>query len=356
MKKRKNPFARKWFWYKMGRETERMKKRNVVLAVGGAIGVAVAVKMLTRSDTVSFEDVSDRVIHSDHSHFLNVDGARVHYQEFGEASKPPLVLIHGYTASVYVWKTAAPLLAEAGFRVIAVDLLGFGYSEKPDWFDYSIQAQARMVSRLMNRLGIGRATIVGSSYGGAVALTLTLDYTERVEKLVLVDPVCNDEPKNHPILRLASLPGLGEVITPFLCDSKLFMKMRMHGTLAKANHHMITKDRIESIIRPLSAADGHHSVLATSRNWSAEHIERDAHQITQPTLIIWGEEDTVIPIRNGYKLHEEILNSRFVVLKDCGHVPQEERSDLFTDLVTEFCSNAKGRIKAQVGDAIRLEG
>src|SRR4051812_9541429 len=111
-----------------------MKKRNLALAVGGAIGAAVAVKLLTRPETVNFDDVADRVMHADHSHFVNVDGARVHYQEFGDKSKSPLVLIHGYTASVYVWKTAAPLLAEAGFRVVAVDLLGFGYSEKPGWF------------------------------------------------------------------------------------------------------------------------------------------------------------------------------------------------------------------------------
>ncbi len=332
-----------------------MKKRNVALAVGGAIGAAVAVKLLTRPATVNFDDVADRVVHSEHSHFVNVDGARVHYQEFGDASKPPIVLIHGYTASVYVWKTAAPMLADAGFRVLAVDLLGFGYSEKPSWFDYSIQSQARMISRFMDLLGVGRANICGSSYGGAVALNLTLDYPERVEKLVLVDSVCNDEPKDHPILKLAALPGVGEVITPFLCDSKSFMKIRMYGTLAKANHHLITRDRIESIVRPLAAADGHHSVLAASRNWHADWLQQDAHLINQPTLIIWGEEDTVIPIKHGYKLHEEILNSRFVVLKDCGHVPQEEKSELFTELVTEFCNDKKGRIASKNTDGVRLE-
>ena len=331
-----------------------MKKRNIALAIGGAVGAAVAVKLMTRADTVDFDAVAEKVAHSDHSHFINVDGARVHYQEFGLPTKPPLILIHGYTASVYVWKTVAPMLADAGFRVIAVDLLGFGYSEKPSWFDYSIQSQARMISRFMSRLGIGRATLVGSSYGGAVSLMLTLDYPEMVEKLVLVDAVCNDEPKDHPILKLASLPGIGEVITPFLVDSKTFLKFRMHGTLAKANHHMITDDRIESIRRPLIAADGHHSVLATSRNWHADRIEQDAHLINQQTLIIWGEEDTVIPIKHGYKLHEEILNSRFVVLKDCGHVPPEERSELFTELVTEFCRDRKGRISAKDGQ-VRLE-
>src|SRR5258708_37566753 len=164
-----------------------MKKRNLALAFGGAVGAAVAVKLLARAGSVNWEDVAEKVAHSDHSHFVMVDGARMHYQEFGDESKPPIILIHGYTASVYVWKTTAPTLAEAGFHVIAVDLLGFGYSEKPSWFDYSIQSQARQVSRFMNRLGIGRAVIVGSSYGGAVASMIALDYPERVEKLVLVD-------------------------------------------------------------------------------------------------------------------------------------------------------------------------
>lgn len=331
-----------------------MKKRNLALVFGGVVGAAVAVKLLTRDATVNWDDVSDKVVHSEHSHFVIVDGARVHYQEFGDAANPAMILIHGYTASVYVWKTVAPMLADAGFHVIAIDLLGFGYSEKPAWFDYSIQSQARMVSRFMNRMGIGKATIVGSSYGGAVALNLALDNSESVEKLVLVDAVCNDEPKDHPLIKLASLPGVGETMTPFLLGSKAFLRMRMRGTLAKANHAMITDDRIESIRRPLRAADGHRSVLATSRNWSANRLEEDANLINQPTLIIWGEEDKVIPIKNGYRLHEEILNSRFVILKDCGHVPPEEKSEIFAELVSEFCHDKKGRLSQEDHDGIGM--
>lgn len=322
---------------------------------GGAVGAAVAVKMLTRARSVDWENVADRVAHSDKSHFVEVDGATVHYQEFGNHADPTIILIHGFTASVYVWKNTAPVLAENGFHVIAPDLLGFGYSDKPRWFDYSIESQARMISRFMNRLGIGRAVVVGSSYGGAVAATLALDYRERVEKLVLADAVCNDGPKNHPLMKLGMVPGLGEAITPFILDSKAFTKMRMHQTLAPANHHLITQERIDSVVRPLSAADAHHSVLASSRNWHANRIERDANLISQPTLIIWGEEDTVVPIRDGYSLHDRILHSRFVVLPNCGHVPQEEKSKIFSELVVEFCRDKKGRIEAKEGEEIRLE-
>lgn len=314
------------------------------MAFGGAIGAAVAVKMLTRAKSVEWNDVAELVPHAENSHFVQVDGARVHYQEFGEHSNPTLILIHGYTASLYVWKTVAPMLADEGFRVVALDLLGFGYSEKPSWFDYSITSQARVVARFMNLLGIGRATIAGSSYGGAVAATLALDYAERVEKLVLIDAVANDALKNHPVLKLAALPGLGEALAPFLIDSRLYQRHRMRGTLAPTNHDLITDERVDGILRPLTAADAHHSLLATSRNWHAARIEQDAHLINQPTLIIWGEDDRVIPVDDGHRLHASILNSRLVVFRHCGHVPQEEKSELFTDVVSEFCHDRKGRI------------
>lgn len=332
-----------------------MKKRNLAIALGGAVGAAVAVKMLTRAKSVNWEDVSNLIPHAENSHFVSVDGARVHFQEFGDASQPTIVLIHGYTASLYVWKTVAPMLADGGFHVVALDLIGFGYSEKPSWFDYAIASQARMAARFMNRLGIGQATVLGSSYGGAVAATLALDYPERVGKLVLVDTVCNDNLKNHPILRLAAIRGIGEALTPFLVDSRAFQRYRMRGTLAPANHDLITDDRVESILRPLTAADAHHSLLATSRAWSAGRIEEDAHLINQPTLIIWGEDDKVIPADDGYKLYESILNSRFFILKNCGHVPQEEKSDVFAKLVTEFCRDRKGRIAAKEGEDFRME-
>ena len=327
-----------------------MKARNLALALGGGIGAAVAVKMLTRARTVDWDRVSKLVPHSDHSHFVNVDGVRIHFQEFGDPSKPSIVLIHGYTASLYVWHKVAPLLAAAGFHVVALDLVGFGYTSKPRWFEYTIGAQARVVSRFMQRLGIGRATVAGSSYGGAVAMTLALDYSGSVEKLVLLDAVCNDEVLQHPILRLVSLPGVGEVISPFVVDSRALLRHRMRGTLSKANHDLINEDRVSNVIRPLMAADAHHSLLATSRNWRACRLEMDAHLVEQPTLIIWGEDDKIVGIHNGYSLHDKILHSRFVVLRNCGHVPAEEKSEIVSDLVTEFCRDKKGRIHDRSND------
>jgi len=329
-----------------------MNKKNLALSVGGAVGALIAWKMLSRAHEVSWEDFADDIHHPENSHFVEVDGVTVHYQEFGDAANPTLILIHGYTASTYVWQTVAPMLADENFHVVAVDLLGFGFSEKPAWFEYSIVSQARMIERFMDRIGIGRAILVGSSYGGAVASTVALDYRERVEKLVLVDAVCNDEAKQNVLLRLVSMRGVGEILSPFLIDSRRFLKLRMRRTIAPVNHHLITKERIEAVHRPLRAKNAHHSVLASARNWNANRIENDAYLINQPTLIIWGEDDNVIPVRNGEKLYDSILNSRLVVLKDCGHIPQEEKPERFVELVAEFCRDRKGRVEITESESV----
>ena len=320
-----------------------MNKKNLALGIGGALGAIIGLKMLTRARSVEWETVSGKIQHAEHSHFAEVDGATVHFQEFGERINPTILLIHGYTASTYVWNTVAPQLAAQNFHVIAVDLIGFGYSDKPASFDYTIAAQARMIERLMNRLGIGKVTIIGSSYGGAVAATLALDYAERVEKLVLVGAVSNDEVLDNAFLKLTSVPLLGEIITPFLLDSKWLSKTRMKYTFAPESQYLITNERVESVIRPLKAKDAHYSVLASARNWNANRIQQDAHLINQPTLLIWGENDLIIPVRHGQNLYDAMLNSRLVVIKNCGHLPQEEKPERFVELVIEFCRDSKNQ-------------
>lgn len=333
-----------------------MKKTYIAAgAIGGMIGAAIAYKMLSRDNEVIWEDVFEDVTHSEYSHFTKVDGTRVHYQEFGDRNDPTLLLVHGFTASTYSWHKVTLALAERGFHVIAVDLLGFGFSGKPKWFDYTITSQARMIARFLNRMGVGKATLVGCSYGGAVAATVALDYPEFVEKLILVDAVSNNEVKKRAVFRLAGLPGIGEVVSAFLTDSRRFSRMRMHDTLAKDNHHLITDERVDAIIRPLSAADAHNSVLQTLRHWEADRIEEDAHLINHQTLLIWGEEDTVIPIENGKKLHESIIHSRMVVFRNCGHVPQEEFPEGFVSVVTDFCNDKKGKLEVGENEQMRME-
>ncbi|MDQ4122494.1 MAG: alpha/beta hydrolase [Acidobacteriota bacterium] len=313
-----------------------MKKRYLLAGIGGIAGAAVAYKFLSRAAETDWESYAKQIHHPENSRFIEVDGLRIHYQEFGETSSKSLILIHGYSASTFTWSYSAPLIAQKGFRVFVVDLIGFGLSEKPAWSDYTIDSQARMIVRFMNRVGIGQAVLVGSSYGGAIALSVALDNPERVEKLVLSGAVCNDDIRKLPLTKFVTVPLVGEMMTPFLTSSKTYVRARMRNSFGAASHHLIDETRITSVMQPLQAADSHRSLLLTLKNWHAARLERDAKNVTQPTLLIWGEGDHTVPLRNGRFLHREIPNSRLIVFKNCGHVPHEEYTSEFVHLVTDF--------------------
>jgi pimeloyl-ACP methyl ester carboxylesterase len=310
-------------------------------AAAAVAGGALALKLLTRPQDVEWGEHRERLHHAERSRFVEIENVRVHYQEAGEADAPAVLLIHGFCASNFVWNDALVPLAEAGFRVVAPDLVGFGFSGKPGEGEYTIEAQARIIVGLLDALGIGRATLVGSSYGGAVAAVCALDYASRVERLALVGAVSNDEIIRRPLLRLAATPVMGELLAPVLLDVRRFVKNRLRTTYAAGNNYLLDPARITAHQRPLRAAATHRAILRTLRNWRATRIELEAARITQPTLLVWGAHDRDVPLCYGERLHELIKHSRLFVFHDCGHLPQEERPEAFVSLVAEFCRGAQ---------------
>ncbi len=141
---------------------------KLMLALIVIAAIAFTVFRFARPGHVSFEEVRAGVPYSESSRFAEIDGVRIHYQEKGVGT--PLVLIHGFTSSTYSWKDVFEPLSRK-FRVIAVDLKGFGFSGKSDG-DYTRRAQAQLVAHLLNHLKIEKAWLGGSSMGGEVALTL----------------------------------------------------------------------------------------------------------------------------------------------------------------------------------------
>jgi pimeloyl-ACP methyl ester carboxylesterase len=260
----------------------------------------------------------------------------VHYQEAGEITNPPLLLLHGFASSTLVWSRVFLKLADAGFRVIVPDLLGYGYSGKPRNGEYTIKGQAKLIGGLLDALRIERTILVGSSYGGAVAATCALDYPERVERLVLVAPVNNNRPLQFKLMRVFGSRGIGDVISPLLIGSRRLLRRRMKRVYDR-HKWVLDEDRVQARHLPLRASSTQRAILRTVRLWDADRISRDAHLITQPTLLLWGDNDPEIPLADGERLHEEITGSRFVVFNNCGHLPHEEYSDSFVELVSGFC-------------------
>ena len=315
-----------------------MKKRYWI---AGAATVAVAAKLLLRPRDADWQKCRDVVFHSEHSCFIDVDGIRVHYQEAGDRHAPAMVLIHGFASSTLVWSNVFLKLAEAGYRVIALDMLGYGYSAKPRNGEYTIAGQAKLLARLLDQLGIARAIFVGSSYGGAVAATCALDYPDRVEKLILVGAVNNNRPLEFTLMRLFGAPVFGDVVSPLLIGSRRLLRRRMKRVYDQ-HSWVLDEKRVDARHLPLRAAGTQRAIIRTVRRWDAERISRDAHLITQPTLLLWGENDLEIPLADGERLHAEIPGSRLIVLLNCGHLPHEEYPEAFTNVVIDFCKAQPG--------------
>lgn len=315
-----------------------MKKRYWIAGVGGLLGAGVALKLLSRPRDVVWDEHAHDIHHREHSRFAPIEGVRVHYQEAGAIAAPALLLIHGFTASNFVWNDVLLPLAQKGFRVIAPDLVGFGFSEKPRRAEYTVNAQARMIIGLMDSLGLESAALVGSSYGGAVAATCALDFAPRVSRLVLVDAVINDDIKRQPLMRLASAPLLGDVVAPLMLGSRRAIFNRLRQGYAPQNAHLFDEKKLKAHHTPLLAASTQRATLSTLRRWSARRVEEEAHRISQPVLIIWGEYDPETPLQHGRLLLEKIPSSRLLVFRDCGHMPMEEYPREFAEVVSSFCS------------------
>ena len=313
-------------------------KRSYWIAAGasGLVTAAVATKLLTRPRDVDWEKNRRAIFHSEFSRFIEVDGISVHYQEAGYASDPLVLLIHGFSSSTLVWSRVFLSLAEQGFRVIALDLLGHGYSGKPRKAEYTIKSQARMLVRFLDQLDVEQAHVVGSSYGGAVAASCALDYPERVRRLVMVGAVTNNDPTKYLLLRLFSSPVVGDIVSPLLIGSRTLLRRRMKRVYER-HAWVLDERRVEARHRPLRAANTQRALIRTVRLWDANRIARDAHLINHPTLLVWGDKDPEVPLRNGENLHEEIEGSRLIVFRNCGHLPHEEYPIGFTEVVAEFC-------------------
>jgi pimeloyl-ACP methyl ester carboxylesterase len=314
-----------------------MKKRYWL---AGGLAVAVAAHRATRPRALAWEAHADRLPHAERSRFVEVDGVRVHYQAAGDERAPTLLLVHGFLASNFIWRDVLVPLAAQGFHTVAPDLVGFGFSDKPADGEYTIAAQARMLVRLMDELQLERAALIGSSYGGAVAALAALDYPARVERLVLVGAVINDDLKQHPVLRLVATRGIGDVVSPALLDLRYFLRRKLSGWRSANGDRARAELQIAGRHLPLRAVDTQRAMLQTLRRWRAARVEDEAHLIKQPVLLIWGAQDADTPLRHGQTLHRLIPNSRLFVFHNVGHLPQEERPREFTEMVAEFCKSS----------------
>jgi len=248
-----------------------------------------------------------------------VFGRNIRYYDTGRG--PPLVLVHGVGGDADQWAFCLEALA-ASHRVIAVDLLGFGRSDKPS-IDYRIAGYVELLDRFLTKLDIGRASLLGHSLGGWITASFALAFPERVETLILTDAAGIDEAAAAiPVdLNVSTLANMRAVFHAMFYDPALVKDDLVE--LAYALH--------------LERGDGAtiRSVLETLAS-PAEKLDAALTRLRVPTLILWGENDTITPLAMAHVFHRSIAGSRLRIIPRCGHLPPLERAEAFVEAVKAF--------------------
>lgn len=292
---------------------------------------AMTVFWFSRPADVVFDELKASVPHSQFSKFADLDGLRIHYLDKGEGT--PVVLIHGYTSSTYTWKDQFDELSKK-YRVIAVDLKGFGFSDKPDG-DYSRRAQGEVVASLLDRLQIPRAWLVGNSMGGETALNVAVAHPDKVLGLVLIDSAgIKVQGRTSLAPWYLQMPVLGRLLTALALTSDQLVRAGLEKSFF--DDSKVTDERVNAYYQPLKTQGGQLSATRARAQFELFPIEDRIPGIKVPTLIIWGAEDALIPLEAGRKLNELISGSKLVVFEKCGHVPQEEMPERVLSEIAGF--------------------
>jgi pimeloyl-ACP methyl ester carboxylesterase len=255
------------------------------------------------------------------SRSILVSGHRVHYLAEGPAAGPAVVLVHGLGGHAEDWRNLAPSLAQAGFRVYMPDLLGFGRSEKPRDFSYSVHDEAELVAGFMDTLGIRQADVGGWSMGGGIAQHLAFRHPQRVRRLILFDSVgIQEKPQwNVSLFAPTSAAELNQldallmphppVVPDFVVRDVLRVSRQRAWVIHRALDTMLTGQDATDWILP---------------------------QLKMPVLLVWGSEDRIMPLSQGETMHRLLPESQLDVLPGCGHLAPVDCASLITPPMLAF--------------------
>lgn len=269
---------------------------------------------------------------------IQIHGQPVTYHRFGQG--PAVLLLHGITSSSRTWKSITPRLAR-DYTVIVPDLMGHGRSAKPEG-DYSIGGYASGVRDLMIALGITKATVVGHSLGGGVAMQFAYQFPQRVSRLALVATGGLGR-EVSAILRAAALPGaelvLPVLFNPTLRDAVFGLRRQFGWTGIRANADV---EGVAEGFASLTEADARRAFLNTVRSiidvggQKVSAVDRLYLTAEIPSLIVWGDHDRIVPVEHARSAHRLMPGSRLEIFEGAGHFPFNDDPARFAGALGEF--------------------
>lgn len=267
-----------------------------------------------------------------------------HLETTGQGT-PPVVLVHGFGANGRFWRKWIPELSR-DHQVHTLDLMGFGQAATPSGGDYSPMAQARHLVEFLRRFGNHPPVLVGHSLGAGIVIAATLRLMDEGGAwlpggLVLVSGAVYPQ-KLPPFIGLAQLPGLGEL---FLLTRPPRIAFRWGLRTIVHDPATLDAELINAYRDPLRSFRRRRAILRAARqidSRAGRDIARRLPEIRIPSLIIWGQEDTVVPIDLGHRLQEDLPDSELVVIPKVGHLPPEEAPEASLEPLLDFLDQRKG--------------
>lgn len=271
------------------------------------------------------------------SKFVEVQGIQVHFRDEAEvADSLPIVLLHGTGASLHTWDGWAKILRQKR-RVVRLDLPAYGLTGANISGDYSTESYVSFLHAFLEKLGIEKCVLIGNSLGGSIAWHFAAAYPNQIKKLVLIDaagfPTQNSQ---QPLaFRLAKIPIANELIkyvTPrFIIEKSI---LNVYGDKSK-----VSKELIDRYFE-LSLREGNRQAFIDRMKVRFDVADTlKIRSLGMPTLILWGEEDKLIPVENALKFKRLLPYPNLIVFKGIGHVPMEENPELTATALQEFLSH-----------------
>ena len=269
--------------------------------------------------------------------YLQLEDTRIRYMDVGVADGPPVVLLHGFNATMNTWDPLVPELA-AHHRVLALDLRGFGFTDRPEDADYSPGGQAELVFEFLDERGVETAAVVGHSWGSSVALKMALQQPERVDRIALYSAWVYEE-QLPTFFYWSRASGVGEALFA------LFYRERPDDKMAQAFYDPSILDQqfVDEIEEALHRPGALAGALEAARGQRFDEVEHRYSEVDQPTLLLWGREDAVTRLGAGERLSTQLPNADLVVFPRCGHFPMIEARHASNRHLVEFLDAGVGR-------------
>jgi len=303
---------------------------TLLIIVGALVLIIIILPQLTSKETCTYEEAIQKFAKGK---FVTVDGKKVHYVEAGNG--PPIILIHGFLYHTVMWKKNIDALAEK-FKVYAIDLWGWGYSERLKEKEYSFERYGKQIVGFMDALNIKKATLAGQSMGGGISVYVAAHYPERVDRLILVDPAVIPYPMTT-IGKIYQFPFIGEFMNAIPGDALMKNNIK---TIWFYDKNKATEEYCKEVLQPLCIMGSYAGTMFILRNVLKEpYVEKGANLLAKmsiPILIIHGREDKAIPLDRSKKLNDLWKGSKLVIFDKAGHSPHEEYPEKFNKLAIGF--------------------